>query len=1331
MKKNDSRRLLLLFVFFSILLFRAEWARGQVVINEITPDPGNYDGQGGEWAELYNTSASAVDVSCYVLTNGEEIVVLPAGTYIPANGYLLVYNSNFFACPTCNWDSAISALIDNVGTVGSPDPDGTTSIDVATCGCTNQSASSCYAVTWQNGAGTGDRVVLFDASANIADAVYWGTGSSQAPAASPIPEITYAQGPNTAALEITGSASGCSLPASNNYDIPALPAAGTSNGTWDYAGGDINGCTTSKYRTTNGAGVWTDDQWLTPGMSNATPDYTITYTVTPSGGSPSTVDITSSTMDNVTLNLCSGATLSFDADVYAFNQVYNTNPGDAPNLEGGSSRGGSNVDGTGGLAGIVNDPWVESAITAAGVTHLNYPTTAPITSNSTITVYIKENTQGGAANANASGCAAAGANINGSGASSDCYIQKKITVNVVPALLSASFTCTNGLVKVTALPAGATGLTYELFEAPTAGGCITTGGTNIVSNTTGVFQVSTAAGAGNTYYVRVSQSPACGPTVCATGTVCVFTPPCVTSLAYNAACTPATATCVGDVVSLGVTANNLPDGGVIEWVKVANAGDDPYTTGTVVVTSTITSAVTPYSSNLWTLTGITSTAVGQSVSRTSNGGAFGASSVPETPNTPNESGYTGAVLINEVGVNPGPTGTCTDDNGEFVELIGTPGTSVAGYILSDRDFTIVLPAGTTIPADGTLIISNAGDDTNCSVETTFTDVDLGLCACLTGTWQFTDASTTNGEYLAMFNNTGTFIDGVSWGPTSLVTFTTASNSPCDGSIDTPDPSVPNATTSVGSGSLIIPYPMACAPMILTVPCVPYTIPPDACGTTVNIRPRIAPLPPTATCTGGPQTATLAAQTYTIGACPTATISGQTAICSGGTTSFDVKLTNATCTTATVQYSVNGGATQTSAALTISGGQVTVPGISAATPGMTGSGGVITLVSVTFGGCSPAVCSASVSGDVTVTINANPSDPTASAQEVCNGQATAVTATGGPSINWYSNVGLTTLIGSDNTFQYTGSSSTTIYAQAVNNDTGCKSAGTPVAITVNPLPTATPTGGPTACIGAPINFTAGAAAGTSPYTYAWTEPATGGTLTSTTAATTSIASAVPGDAGDYNVLVTDSKGCYARGTQAISVNAAVTAAINPVAPVCSATPVVTALTATGGGTYLWTGGATTATYSPTAPIGATTYTVTVTDNGCTSTASVTVHVNGLTTICSGTPISVSTTGCNLTGTYKQVFLLVNAAGLVVDVDAIDTDCAATFTTTLLAAGDYKVYALNYDSAVPPMPTLTVGTAVERHYSRMLQHNNLLKCLQMLYYSTIACCCSNNQLTSLCG
>lgn len=134
-----------LFLSLIIILAIAHNSNAQVVINEIMPDPGNYEGQGAEWTELYNTSATPLDVSCWVLTDGDEIVVFPSGTYIPANGYLVVYNGNFFNCTTCNWDPAIANLVDNVGTIGSPDPDGVTSVNVATCGCTNQ--TGCFSVT--------------------------------------------------------------------------------------------------------------------------------------------------------------------------------------------------------------------------------------------------------------------------------------------------------------------------------------------------------------------------------------------------------------------------------------------------------------------------------------------------------------------------------------------------------------------------------------------------------------------------------------------------------------------------------------------------------------------------------------------------------------------------------------------------------------------------------------------------------------------------------------------------------------------------------------------------------------------------------------------------------------------------------------------------------------------------------------------------------------------------------------------------------------------------------------------------------------------------------
>lgn len=67
----------------------------------------------------------------------------------------------------------------------------------------------------------------------------------------------------------------------------------------------------------------------------------------------------------------------------------------------------------------------------------------------------------------------------------------------------------------------------------------------------------------------------------------------------------------------------------------------------------------------------------------------------------------GQVLINEVMVWP-----TTNDNmtagvsGEWIELIGPPGTDLGCYILTDGDWVITIPPGYTIPADGTFVIGN-------------------------------------------------------------------------------------------------------------------------------------------------------------------------------------------------------------------------------------------------------------------------------------------------------------------------------------------------------------------------------------------------------------------------------------------------------------------------------------------------------------------------------------------------------------------------------------------------------------------------------------------------
>jgi hypothetical protein len=991
-----------------ILVISCIVTEAQVVINEISANPGNYEGQGGEWTELYNTSASPVNLSCYVLTDGDEIVVFPTGTYIPANGYLIVYNNSFFNCATCNWEPAIANLLDNVGTISSPDPDGVTSINVATCGCSNQ--TGCFSVTWENPLtdNGGDRIVLFDANANIKDAVYYGLGNNYAATNAAILESVYAVGPNTANKNIIGTAAGCNLPAANNYDIPALPTvAGTSNAIWKYIGATSTGCTSSKARSTNGGTTWIEDIWPTPAGNNANADYKITYSL----NAAAAVDITST--DNIVINACTGATISFNGEVYDFNQVYNNNAGDVGNIEGGSARGGSHVVATGGLT--FDNAWSEAAVSATGLSALSYPTTAAITSSTTFKIYIKENTQGaGNINANTT-CIGAGAFIQGQGSSNDCYVLKTITVNIVPPITAATFTCANGLVKVTTTPALTTGLTYNLVNSVTP--------------------------ALNQTSINVVQSPACASAVTAVGSFCISSPPCPT-IALNTSTTTASGNkCPGDIVSLcvdGATATNLQAGSSIEWYKGTTAAFDPYTTGSSIGSSPVNIS--------YAVTG-------------APGGAGIAATCP----------YLSGILANACTAVEGPNEFLVFKNGS----VALPVNGMAIDFPANTDFTVAsttdltnafsgtislaslqpstcpsllvnVTNGGTIPANATFIVFPTS---GLSVNYDFSSFcGLGTVYVIIGA-----SATTAGTFSNTLGRATVFTSGLAGCGANSYSYTTANiSSNVDGDyINFVGPDVPGVT--VAGATLGTPnagnfksnngcaLPNILGNPIFTIPCYNYTIPASECNNAGNlfIKGVVKPIDPAC----AKAAATTASSQYTV-TCPSAFITGQKAICAGASTSFDVTLANiGTNTTATIAYSINGVA-QTPAVVSIVGNKVTVPNITTA--------GIVTITGATFSG-GAAVCNASVSGDVTIIVNANPTAPTSAPVSVCAGKTTAVTALGGgPSYNWYSNVALTTLVATGNPYYYTGPT-TTLYVQSIDPDNGCVSTGVSVAVTATTPP----------------------------------------------------------------------------------------------------------------------------------------------------------------------------------------------------------------------------------------------------------------------------------------
>ncbi len=123
-------------------------------------------------------------------------------------------------------------------------------------------------------------------------------------------------------------------------------------------------------------------------------------------------------------------------------------------------------------------------------------------------------------------------------------------------------------------------------------------------------------------------------------------------------------------------------------------------------------------------------------------------------------------------------------------------------------------------------------------------------------------------------------------------------------------------------------------------------------------------------------------------------------------------------------------------------------------------------------------------------------------------------------------------------------------------------------------------------------TATASGGTSPYTYSWAP--SGGTN----------ATASGLSAGIYTITITDNSGCKYIDTVKITQPAKIVLTISGTDSVCSGFPAT--ITATGGGTYLWSNSSTSSSITVN-PSSTTTYSLTVTSGGCNADTTFTVAV----------------------------------------------------------------------------------------------------------------------------
>jgi len=241
---------------------------------------------------------------------------------------------------------------------------------------------------------------------------------------------------------------------------------------------------------------------------------------------------------------------------------------------------------------------------------------------------------------------------------------------------------------------------------------------------------------------------------------------------------------------------------------------------------------------------------------------------------------------------------------------------------------------------------------------------------------------------------------------------------------------------------------------------------------------------------------------------------------------------------------------------------------AATQSITASSGTYTVTVTSATGCTATSAASTVDINTPITAIINP--PSA---QTCGGNVT-LTATSATSYLW--STGATTQSISQGAGTYT---------VTVTSADGCTDdASATITTAAAATATITPNGSVSQCDGT-VTLTSSAGSG-----YLWSNGATTSTINAST--------------GTYRVTVTTVSGCTAvSAATVVTINASPTASITGSTAICQGS--TSTLTASGGGTYLWSTGATTTSIT-TATAG--TFTVTVTSSsGCTDTDNETVTV----------------------------------------------------------------------------------------------------------------------------
>ncbi len=231
------------------------------------------------------------------------------------------------------------------------------------------------------------------------------------------------------------------------------------------------------------------------------------------------------------------------------------------------------------------------------------------------------------------------------------------------------------------------------------------------------------------------------------------------------------------------------------------------------------------------------------------------------------------------------------------------------------------------------------------------------------------------------------------------------------------------------------------------------------------------------------------------------------------------------------------------------------------------------VTVTIAGCTDE-------DDAEVFVLPSPTADAGSNEAICEGASVTLTAAGGATYLWNSGQTVETIIVSPII--------TTTYTVTVTNSDGCTDQDD-ITVQVNTVLQADAGPDQTICEGTSVSLNASG----------------GGNYEWSTGEATQTIDVAPGGTTSYHLTVTDNNGCTSTDVTTVIVNPIPFA--NAGTNIFILTGESATLTATGGGSYVWSTGETTSQISVTPGV-TTMYVVTVTVNGCSDVDDVTVFVN---------------------------------------------------------------------------------------------------------------------------